>query len=103
MLRLVFFGISCAFGIELHTEETERVFAEAKDDQVSSKSYDFGSSRTLTVRGEVDEHEPESIWIRLSGKDASQTALDRIVGLAKFEYHRWRLDEEGDYLKFPLQ
>ena len=78
-LRFVFFGLECALGVTLYPLETERVFQDCQNDQVSAKSYLFHDSRALRVSGKVDEYEHEDLILRIEGVRSLQNVLQRVV------------------------
>jgi hypothetical protein len=90
-LRFVLFGLECVLGVSFAGAERERVFRDAADDQVSAKRYTFFESPRLTVRGRVDEYEPESIWVRVVGGRGFGAMLRRVAegaGHAEFRLHQ---------------
>jgi hypothetical protein len=91
-LRLTFFAIECVFDVVLDSRECERVFQDAAEDQVSAKEYLFFESSVLSIRGKVDEYEPETIWLTVEGKRA-QDVLSRVIETAK--HHAKRFTSEN--------
>ena len=81
-LRLVLFGLECAYNANISDVELERVFRDAEKDAQSSKNYVFHSSPKLSITGTVQEYEPESIWIKLEGELAKEETLKRIIEAA---------------------
>ncbi len=77
-LRLVLFGLECAFGVEFDPRETERGFQDAKEGLRSDKEYIFYQlpplrlffyqSPHLRVFGRVDDYEPEHIRLFVEGR-----------------------------------
>jgi hypothetical protein len=78
-LRFVFFGLECALGVTLYPLETERVFRDARADQVSAKAYRLHESPRLRVLGRVDEYEPDTIVLRVEGRRGTDALLRRVV------------------------
>lgn len=85
-LRRFFSMLSDALKISVVESEIDRVFADAERDQVSQKSYCFVESNTWSLTGLVEEYEPETIWIRLSGWKKAEINLTRIVGDCYLEF-----------------
>jgi len=46
---------------------------------VNSKSYSLLESPLVSVIGEVDEYDPESIWISVRSKNLNQEELEEIA------------------------
>ena len=67
-LRLILFGISCHFEIDMNSQECNRIFSDRDCDQVNTKSYILYSNNNLIITADVDEYEPESIFITISSK-----------------------------------
>jgi len=70
-LRDIFKEIERYFGITLDKNLIENIFREAEEDQVSEKEYLIFQSakkllrKQLTIRGTVEEYEPDTIWIEI--------------------------------------
>ncbi len=92
-LRLVAFGIESVLGAGLTHREIERVIADSQGDQVSAKHYEFRDDGGVSVTGEVDEHEPETIWISVRGHRQLERGLAALIENAKI-YAR-RLDGDS--------
>ncbi len=90
-LRFVLFGLQCALGVQFSGRECERVFTDSHEDPVSAKSYTFHDSPRLTVTGQVEEYEPETIILTVSGKAID---LADLVQQAKYEANRMRKASE---------
>lgn len=78
-LRFVFFGLECALDVMLYPQETERVFRNCRDDQVSAKGYSFYESRRLRVLGQVDEYEHETLILQIEGHHDGERLLQRVI------------------------
>lgn len=89
-LRFALFGLECVLGVSFSGAECERVFRDAKGDQVSAKRYTFFTSPRLAVTGRVDEYEPESIWIRVEGGKGNSEILRRVAADSEFAAVRLR-------------
>jgi hypothetical protein len=89
-LRFALFGLECALGVSFAGAECERVFRDAAEDQVSAKRYTFFESPCLIVSGRVDEHEPESVWVRVEGGRGVSETLRRVAKGAEFQAFRLR-------------
>lgn len=93
--RFVAFGIECVLGAELNTREVERVFSDARTDDAGSKHYNFRTVGGVSVVGDVDEYEPETLWVSVRGHRQLERQLHEIVGNAKNQALRSDL-EAGD-------
>jgi len=60
-------------------EIVEKIFSDSLADQVNSKSYSLLESPLVSVIGEVDEYDPESIWISVRSKNLNQEELEEIA------------------------
>jgi len=60
-------------------ERVEKIFSDSLADQVNSKSYSLLESPLVSVIGEVDEYDPESIWISVRSKNLNQEELEEIA------------------------
>lgn len=89
-LRFALFGLECALDVSFDGAECERVFLDAANNQVSSKHYRFFSSSRLTVNGQVDDYEPESIRLRVEGQRGCGEILRRITQNSTFAVYRMR-------------
>lgn len=69
--------------VSFSTDEVDRVFKDANEDQVSQKSYSFHESTSLSVAGLVDDYEPETIWIRVRGTRAHERSLKGYIDSAR--------------------
>ncbi len=83
-LRFALFGLECAFGVSFAGAECERVFGDATADQVSAKRYTFFTSPHLSVTGQVDDFEPDTIRVRVEGKRGCGAILRRVVQASEF-------------------
>ena len=90
-LRFLLFGLQCKLGVEFSGRECERIFSDAEEDQVSAKSYKLHEGRSLSVVGQVEEYEPESIWLVVSGQSVD---LADIAERARNEAYRMRRASE---------
>ena len=82
-LRLVAFGIECLTGVGVLHRQVERALEDANRDQVSAKHYVFLDAGGITVTGDVDEFEPETIRISVRGHAELERNLSRIVESAR--------------------
>lgn len=82
-LRYALFGLECSLGVSFSGTEWERVFRDAELDRVSAKQYLFFESPLLKVAGQVDAYEPESIWLRIEGRQNHTELLQRVIEGAK--------------------
>jgi hypothetical protein len=79
---------------------TEQVFSDAETNVegfyvVSAKQYIFWSSLGLSVTGEVDEHEPESVRLLIESRKMVKPSLRHIMDRAEYQALRlkhWRAD-----------
>ena len=94
-LRFVFFGLECALGVTLYPLETERVFRDARENQVSLKEYVFHESRGLRVIGRVHEYEPETLLLSVVGRGA-KVLLPRIIEGAEWQFIRMQRALENE-------
>ena len=62
-LRLLFARLEGALGLFFRQSEVERVFSDARDNQVDGKEYSFIESPRIRVTGYVEEYEPDTIEI----------------------------------------
>ncbi len=68
--------VELRFSIRLDQNVIEQIFYDAEDDQVSEKHYLLFQEgkklmrKQLTIRGSVDECEPETIWIEIENISA---------------------------------
>lgn len=83
-LRYALFGLECALGVSFSGTEWERVFRDAELNRVSAKQYLFFESPQLKVTGQVNEYEPESIWLRIEGRQNNNEVLQRVIEGAKY-------------------
>lgn len=90
-LRFVAFGIECVLGAGLRHREIERVLADARNDVEAAKHYVFRDDGVVAVTGDVDDHEPETIWISVRGDRRLEQGLAELVDNAR--PHARRLDE----------
>ena len=88
--RFTLFGLQCVLDVNFSSKEIERIFSEARDDQVSEKKYDLFRSQELYVTGYVEEYEPESITLVVRSKKNLQNKLDVIHENAGFEIYRMK-------------
>ena len=65
--RLAQFGLECALHVSFNGAERKRVFQDRTVDQVSEKRYVFFESARLSVIGQVDEYEPETVRLQIRG------------------------------------
>ena len=93
-LRLFLFGLQCKLDVELYVAECERAFSDAETDKNSPKQYTFYNDRHVTVTGQVDDYEPESIWIIVNGPTIDLTKLNE---QAHSEMFRMRKANGGEY------
>jgi hypothetical protein len=91
-LRFALFGLECAMGLEFSVKEIERVFLDARDDQVSAKDYVFFAADNLKVYGHVDEYEPETIQLHVENSRIDQRLLDSVMERARYQTVRMRTD-----------
>lgn len=63
-------ALESALGVAFSTSELERSLSEAQSDRRSEKRYTFFDGASFSVTGQVDEYEPETIWIRVRGRGA---------------------------------
>jgi hypothetical protein len=89
-LRFVLFGLECTLGVGLDTLACEKVFRDAREDQVSVKEYTLHESAGLLVTGRVDEYEPEQIRVRVEGRRGVRLLLGRVVERAEAHFRRMR-------------
>jgi hypothetical protein len=70
-LRDIFREIEQYFSIKLDKALIEKIFKDAEGDQVTEKGYLIFQEQKkiigtqLTIRGTVDDYEPETIWIEI--------------------------------------
>ena len=77
--RAVLKSLEEALGVRFLEVELERVVADAEADQVSPKHYVFFRSPGLSVSGIVDEYEPETVWIEVTGTHRYEQAFQSVV------------------------
>jgi hypothetical protein len=87
-LILILFGLECALDVELNPAETERLFVNAKDDQVSPQEYVFRQTADLTVTGHVDAYEPGTVWVCIESRKAYSPTLKQIEERARYQRFR---------------
>lgn len=92
-LRFVMFGLECGLGISLSAAESERVFRDAVNDQVSAKEYVFYDGAKCSVTGRVDEYEADEIWLRVEGTRSAVQLLHRAVESVQYHVLRLRKSE----------
>ena len=86
-LILILFGLECALDVELDPDETERLFANAKDN-VSHQEYVLRQLADFTVTGRVDDHEPGTVWVCIESRKAYSPTLKQIVERARYQRFR---------------
>jgi len=82
------FGLECALNVEFNPAEMERVFMDAKANQVQTKQYAFHQSKGLIVTGRVDGYEPESIWLRVESAKSLAPTLSSILERTRYRIFR---------------
>lgn len=87
-LRLVLFGLECAFNVEFDPKETERIFQDAKEDQISFKEYTLCHVPPLRVFGQVEEYESEEIRLFIEGPQKIVDQFRRVIELSEYHYLR---------------
>ena len=87
-LRLVLFGLQTRLRAWFDGQQMERIFADASEDHVSTKSYSLLLGGAAEVLGEVEEYEPETVWIIVKSAVISQNELDEIVEKASTDIAR---------------
>jgi len=92
-LRFLLFGLQCALGVEFSARECERVFADARDDQVSAKDYVLYEGTGLSVIATVAEYEPETISLVVSGRNVDIADLEE---RSRYQAHLMRKESERD-------
>jgi hypothetical protein len=95
-LRFVLFGLECALGAALYPLACEKVFRDAREDQVSAKGYTLHESAGLRVTGWVGEYEPDHIRVRVEGRRGVSGLLHRVVEGAEAHFIRLRDASELD-------
>lgn len=65
-LRLFLARLEGALGVFFKNSEIDRVFSDARENQVDEKQYVFFDSPSITVKRFVDHYEPEDISISIS-------------------------------------
>jgi len=93
-LRFVFVGLECALGVSLRPLQCERVFSDAEHDKVSAKQYLFLDNGYVVVSGTVDEYEPETILIQMSGPRDLADTLSFVDDAAKAAWTRMKRSGE---------
>lgn len=93
-LRFALFGLECALGVSFAGAECERAFRETDEDRISEKRYAFFESKRLKVSGRVDEYEPDSIELQVSGHSGIGELLTRVAEGARFHAIRMRKSTE---------
>ena len=91
-LRFLLFGLQCTLGVEFSARECERIFADARDDQVSAKAYALYEGTGLSVTETVDEYEPETISLMVSGKNVDIAGLEE---RARHEVYRMKKERDA--------
>jgi len=86
-LILILFGLECALDVELDPDETERLFANAKD-KVSPQGYVFRQTADLTITGRVDDHESETVWVCIESRKAYSPTLKQVAERARYQRFR---------------
>ncbi|MDQ2800643.1 MAG: hypothetical protein M3Y13_13525 [Armatimonadota bacterium] len=87
-LRFVLFGLECALGVEFNASETERVFIDYLNGSWEAKHYLFFERPGLRVVGQVEDHEPETLWLIVDSRKEWQPSLASIVERAHFQVYR---------------
>ena len=95
-LRFVLFGLECALGVTLYPLVSEKVFRDAREDQVSAKEYTLHESVGLRVSGWVGEYEPDQVLVRVEGRRGVNDLLRRVVEGAEAHFVRFRDTSERD-------
>jgi hypothetical protein len=93
-LRFALFGLECTLGVSCAGAECERVFRDAAEDQLSAKQYMIFESPSLKVTGRVDEYEPETVWLQVSGRAGSRELFRRVAENSAF--HALRAARAGE-------
>lgn len=94
-LRLAFVGLECALGVSLRPLECERVFSDAEHDRVAAKQYLFLSSGDVLVSGAVDDYEPETIRVQMSGARDFSGVLSFVDDAAEAAWTRMKRSGEA--------
>ena len=77
-LRFLLFGLEVTLGISLNAFEFERVFEDSVTDQVSTKHYSLYSSPGLLISADVEEYEPDSVWLKIEGIPGLEERLSEL-------------------------
>jgi hypothetical protein len=94
-LRFALFGLECALNVEFNPAAVETVFADAYSNQRSPKEYTFWSASTLRVTGQVDDYEPETLWLQVESTKEILPPLQLIIERAKYQALRMRRSSEA--------
>ncbi len=96
-LRFVFGAVEAVLGVEavLDASEMERVFLDARADQVSQKDYRFYSSGSVAVTGVVEEYEPETIVLHVEGHRELERILSELVENARSHALRFKNNRDS--------
>jgi hypothetical protein len=89
-LRFVLFGLECALRVTLYPLVSEKVFRDAREDQVSAKEYTLHESVGLRVSGWVGEYEPDQVLVRVEGGRGVSDLLHQVVEEAEAHFVRLR-------------
>jgi len=63
-----------------------KVYSDFTEDQVNSKLYTFSSGSELRISGEVEEHEPESLWVLIEGAQGFEDKLAELFEAYEFAF-----------------
>ena len=82
-LRVLLSAFERLLRVKFKEEEVERIFVDAEADSeggmdISEKNYLLYGDGKLVVRGEVDEYEPETIWLIIEGARRLHGKLSRV-------------------------
>ena len=92
-LRIFLFGLQCKLNVEFYVAECERAFSDAETNKISAKHYTFYNDRHVTITGQVDDYEPESIWIIVNGPPIDLAKLNEQAHLEMFRMRKANGDE----------
>jgi hypothetical protein len=78
-LRTLISRLERVLTVQFDSRETERVFRDREEDQVSAKRYTFHQSGSVSVTGQVDDYEPEMICLCVEASKSLVAACAEIL------------------------